>query len=270
MTPEDYASGHEHETPYLYHLAGGGKDLLYFGAEHTNNPAHPALSRLAAEFSAFKPDLALIEGIPQINTLSAEQIAEYTAGFSIEALVKKIGEKGVVAKLATELGCELYSPEPSDAAAVGFLLGQGFSRDEIFIQQVADQIPQFARQDLDQDFQNYMQPYFKRMQENFEWSGYNFSVAHFELLHATLLKRSFDLHDIHFYVELSDPIPWPDRHMPYGRINMLAAAWNGYRDRYIVQNIAEQFKTHDRIFVVYGASHAVMQEPALRNLFDSF
>jgi len=41
-----------------------------------------------------------------------------------------------------------------------------------------------------------------------------------------------------------------------------------FRDRKIVGDIAEAFKTHKRVFVVYGSSHAVMQEPALKMLFE--
>ncbi len=41
-----------------------------------------------------------------------------------------------------------------------------------------------------------------------------------------------------------------------------------FRDRNIVIEIAKTLETHNRIFVVYGASHAVMEEPALRKLFE--
>jgi hypothetical protein len=51
-------------------------------------------------------------------------------------------------------------------------------------------------------------------------------------------------------------------------LNRIGSASSLFRDRKIVSDILEAFKTHDRIFVIYGASHAVMQEPALKKAFD--
>ena len=51
-----------------------------------------------------------------------------------------------------------------------------------------------------------------------------------------------------------------------GRTNEVSAAWNGERDTYIVQQIAEAHARGKKPLVVYGGSHAIAVEPALKAL----
>jgi len=55
---------------------------------------------------------------------------------------------------------------------------------------------------------------------------------------------------------------------PAGLTNRLYTASNRFRDRSHVQLIGEAVSAGERVFVVAGSAHAVMQEPALRARFD--
>jgi|GEM_PF-3553594 len=65
--------------------------------------------------------------------------------------------------------------------------------------------------------------------------------------------------------ELHDPLDIQKRH---NRINAVSAAWNGERDKYLVEQIGKIMATGKKPYVIYGASHATHCEPALRKLAD--
>ncbi len=67
--------------------------------------------------------------------------------------------------------------------------------------------------------------------------------------------------------EAADPVPWEGK--PYGPTNRVAAAWGVFRDRYILDTIQDVLGEYKKVFIVYGASHAVILEPALRKLMSS-
>lgn len=70
-------------------------------------------------------------------------------------------------------------------------------------------------------------------------------------------------------LDFVDPIPWEHNKNNQTVINQIARATSQYRDRFMVSEIAKALQTHKKIFVVFGASHAVMQEPALKELLAS-
>ena len=67
-----------------------------------------------------------------------------------------------------------------------------------------------------------------------------------------------DLLDKDFYISISDPTE------DYSNINRILRESSLVRDKYIVKQIQKYWKEGKDIFIVYGASHAVMQEAAIR------
>lgn len=65
--------------------------------------------------------------------------------------------------------------------------------------------------------------------------------------------------------KLSDPLDYGNRQT---NVNKVAARWNGERDRFLVQSIAEAMKRGKKPYVIFGASHATHCEPALQVLAE--
>jgi hypothetical protein len=80
------------------------------------------------------------------------------------------------------------------------------------------------------------------------------------LFHCLKLKHSTN--DKNFFEEVSNPI------LTTSSINLVLREMSLVRDRYIVKQINKYWQEGKNIFIVYGASHAVMQEPAIRYMLE--
>ncbi len=265
MTYSEYARM-KHPRPYEYRLTAGDQEIVFFGPGHSNDPGNPAFQHIREQLDAQRPDLVLVEGMESINTLPLEELKKLAARLSDEEVIKKSGESYFTAKLAIERGIKVFSPEPSDASAIEYLERHGLSREAIFAQQMASLVTQYARAQTKPDFETYIAPYLKRMSVQFGWQNFEFSLDHFRAIHQDIFGAPFDLENTQLYREACDPVPWEGK--AYSQTNRVAAAWGEFRDRYIVDEILDFLDRYKKIFIVYGASHAVIQEPALRRLME--
>lgn len=268
MTPAEYARLSEF-GPHAYELRQGDKALTYYAPGHIYELT-AQIEELKQKFLEAHPDMVLVEGMPFINDLGSTQLKARFGAVSERELLHKDGEPAYTAKLAVENNVSVLSPEPPEGENIQHLLDLGFSREEVFAEHVANAIRQFYAQQSIDNLEEYMQPYLDMFAREFGWSDFSFTMEHFRNISGTVWQRERDLSDSEFFREVSDPIPWEDKRVPYGRTNQVAAAWNDYRDAYMVNYIQKQLKTYNRLFVVFGTTHAVRQEPALRKMFDEF
>jgi hypothetical protein len=92
MTWTEYSrlqqSGRHPEWPYVLRLNTQRGALLYFGADHTPNPADAQITQIEMEWQQFRPDIAFTEGgLPPIAKIRDEA-------------VRNAGEPGLVRFLA--------------------------------------------------------------------------------------------------------------------------------------------------------------------------
>lgn len=99
-------------APYVMELSSGNGALVFYGAHHANDPAHPQLADIERRWSAFKPTVALHEG--------------RSRGFFISPLFDRLegkGEPKMVHELARRDRVPMYTLEPAYAAEVAQLIG---------------------------------------------------------------------------------------------------------------------------------------------------
>lgn len=266
MPSAEYAQLQEF-GPHAYELHQGDKTLVYYAPGHTYEPT-VLIEGLKQKFLEVGPDLVLVEGMPFINNLGPVQLESRFGAVSDVNLLHKNGEPAYTVKLAVENGVQVLSPEPPEGENIEHLLRLGFSREEVFAEHAANAIREFHLQQSVSSLDEYMQPYLNMFAEEFGWKDFAFTMEHFRIVARSVWSGQHGLSDDEFYKEVSDPIPWEDKQVPYGRTNQIAAAWNDYRDAYMVDFIQEQLKKRNKLFVVFGTTHAVRQEPALRKVFD--
>lgn len=107
-------------TPYILeiHTPDAGA-LLYYGASHATDPAHPQIADITARWDAFQPTVALYEG--RRRGFFYGSLIEPFAGLPEPALVHKLARRDDV---------PLYSLEPDYADEVAELLGE-FSAEQV-------------------------------------------------------------------------------------------------------------------------------------------
>ncbi len=265
MTFEEYAKS-RHEAPYVFEIENGNKKITYFGARHSQNPADPMFARIEQKFSSSNPEIVFVEGVDQLKT-QKPHIIKMLVGWSRETSIKEMGESGFVLKLAIESGVEIESPEPEFKDELAHLLRQGFSREDIFAYYLYRQIEQYHRMVEKPALDAYLDPHLRGFRLTADWEDFECSLNNLEAIGKKIWgeRGGFETNN----VSRTDPTPWNEKKDTWTAVNQIAQQSSYFRDEYIVQRIADVMKQKNRLFVVFGASHAYMQESALRKLFEN-
>jgi hypothetical protein len=259
---------------YTYHLKNkSGQEIYYFGSRHSNDPEDLMFVKIKKAFDAICPDIVLVEGCESINVNKVRVIEMGKRETDVTSLIRRGGESHYTLKLAIDAGVDFESPEPDMKDEIAYLEEKSFERDAVFAFYVFRQLHQYTREKPQQDsteaqksISQYLESLFRELQSVTQWEGFEYSIEHAQRVGRTFWKHELDLMDPKVPIQYVDPVPWPDSADSYTKINEVAAASSVFRDRYIVGRVSEHLKKNKRIFVVYGSAHAVVEEPALREI----
>ncbi len=261
MTAEEY-SRIEHETPYTFELKVGDKELYYFGTPHSRDFNDPIFKEIKSAFDKVNPDIIFVEGMNVRGDKA--RFDEMIKSATLEDVIDRAGESGFTLKLGVEKGIDWRSPEPTDEDLYNDLVAKGFSKDEIFAWDVFHVLPQYHRQMKRGGFKNYVSRFIDGFRQATNWEGFDYSYERAIKLGEQIFDEVIDVENDQRALDRIDPIPWEGKKGKQTVLNRISEVSGIFRDRKIVSDIIEAFKKHKKVFVVYGASHAVMQEPAFR------
>lgn len=230
------------------------------------DPKNHLFGEIEAAFKEANPDIVFVEGVNVRG--DRDKFNERVKAATREEVIEHMGESGFTLKLGVDKGVEWRSPEPTDEDLYEDLLAKGFSRDQIFAWDVFHILPQYNRLMKKEGFRNYVQGFIDRFKQTTNWEGFDYSYERAIQLGEQILGRPIDVENELEATDFIDPIPWEEKKDKQTILNRIGEQSSLFRDRKIVSDIADALKTHKRVFVVYGASHAVMQEPALRKLLE--
>ena len=266
MTFEEYA-GKKHDPVYVFNIEFGTKKVMYFGAEHSLNPESPMFSRIEEEFKKADPQIVFVEGM-YFSQGGKERAIEKYKNTNRESVIKNHGESVYVFKLATDAGIEVDSPESTYKDEIDSLIEKGFSKEEIFCFYGYRQINGLHRLTDKSKFTEELTRYISIFQRDSQWKDFDYSVEHLEKIGKSVWgKTRGDIMTNDGY--RTTPVPPPDKKL-FTIINRINQEVTHFRDCNVVRRIVEALKTHDRLFIIFGSTHAVMQEPALRYLAESY
>lgn len=264
MSAQQYAELGGHARPYIYEVADDAVTIHYVGFGHSNDPENAQFKTVEHDYANFNPDLVVVEGINNLENRQAE-MENLLSGNSKEDIIRQSGETGLAAKLAFDRGIDYVSPEPSFDEEIAFLLQRGFSQEDIIAAYIARQITGFQRKESRGTFEAEMEAQLRELESALKLDHVDLQQALKRIEEIT--GKPLNLEDKELYRHLSDPIPWPDKD-DFGVTNQIAQASSLYRDNYMMQRLKEYKDKYKRIFIVFGASHAVMQEPAIRKMME--
>lgn len=270
MTWEEYAT-REHPTPYIFTLQQGDKKLVYIGADHSNDPSNPMFGQIEAEFDAAHPDVVFVEGVENLEEIKADSerlsaILEMLKGATEKEMIEKYGESGFGLKLAADAGIDFYSPEPGLENEIALLLKQGFAREHIFAYYTYRQLYQYDRQNVSVSLESYLESgILKDIQKVTQWKDFDYSVDALKKIGTAIWGENGDVYKNIFTHERASPLP--NDKVFVTEVTKIAQRVSKFRDEYMINEMGEVLKKYDRPFVIFGASHAYMQRPALESLF---
>lgn len=251
----------EDERKYTYCVEAAGKSIHVFGTAHLHEPDDPLFDEIRYALHEARPDVVLVEGKEYLNE-HKDRIRAHLKQVHVTDLFEE-GESVVALKHAVELGADFESPEPDLREEVTRMLNDGYAPRDIFTYYAYRSVAQYIREHSDpriEECRAHLSPEFEKLR-----SGTGWDEQVLDELEATLL-RELDISDQTRYETQSDPVPWEG--VPQTPVNEVARTSCRIRDEHILKRVAELMETYDNVFIVYGSTHAVRLEPAIRQLIE--
>lgn len=238
MPIEEYCKiEHTHAIPYIYRIEKGKKLFLYLGSKHSFDPTHPQFTTFKEEFEKANPQLVLTEGT-----------SKWKADFPTKEDAAKRGEMSFLSFLAKGAGIPVESFDTTLKEEIS-MLSKKFSREEILAHHVLRSV--WYGENV----------YLAELKEFQELGWEEATMENIKRLQRELCKVEFDPKNTEFYMKVASPTE------KLSVINEVSRELNILRDTHMIQKIFEKLDQYDRIVAVVGASHTVMQEPAIRAEF---
>ena len=243
MSWDDYIC-QPRNAPYVLELDSGRGRLIYYGAFHKVDPAHPQFEDIEQKWEKFQPTLAYCEG----NIWPLEE--------SRAMAIRKHGEQGLLTYLAARDGIPIACIDPPLVDQAKFLrtyFAPHFIKIYYVLRQAAvNRMLKKDRHDL---------RYVSRLLRSFSRiNSYNIfpaNMVEFENMVCTLFPDLDGWQDI----------PFSYFHNPNtgGFLFSIHRKLNEYRDQIMIRKVIAALKKGYRVFVVVGRSHVVIQEAILRS-----
>lgn len=247
LSYEEYAQK-KHGSPYMFTLSTSTQHLYYFGANHSCEPTDKQYPLLETYWNDFlkategKNCVVLIEGSKRRLCATKE-----------EAITQSGGEGGFMTYVAHKEHIPVICPEPDYKTLQQELLNY-FEEDAIIYRKFAQSVQQFHRyrkNDASLEFETFYQ------------GRYNLpSLDAMKGVHKKLFNDELNLDDELFFYNITNPVTTDTI------INKVCRKASNLRDQYMVACIDQLIKEGKNIFVVYGYTHAVMQERAIKGIWN--
>jgi hypothetical protein len=246
----------KHEIPYLYTIKSNNQKLYYFGERHSRDPQDSQWIQ-AKEFwlefiknTANQKRVVFIEG-------SKPSLRE-----TEEKSIRECGGPGFITFLASQHNVDIYCPEPSKSYETSELLKQ-FQQEEVAYYYFARSMSGWGRMtEPKPKFEDYITRNLKRNKSEVGWTDFDFSIENMKNIHKNIFEKEFDKNDSDFFKSIVSPIKSETI------INKIAKSCSNLRNEYILKEIEKCWNMGNSIYIHYGAGHAVMQEPAIRDLVN--
>lgn len=270
IPPEKY-DGSSHPKPYNFRIEGKGKVLQYFGSGYPTDLADPMFAMIDTVLEELRPQIILIGNAKPVPADALEEHNQQVLQQDLASLVKRGADIAYLKRRAIELGITWVPLEPTDDEEIAYFESQGFSKADIFVFEVIKNLINYQQRGNFADFEKYKTGLLQAIANRTGWKDFDFSEANLVAQIKRIYGRYFTLEDL-----INDPqlktLGFPNN-TPYfmdkpSAVNEIRNLSWSYRDKHAVEIIAREVENHDRILVLYGSSHAVVQEPALRALLN--
>lgn len=235
-------------------LANGRKRLVFMGTSHNRDVDHPQFKLLAKVFTEMNPQIAFNEG---------GELAKSKTYGSIEEGILDNGETGELKYLCDSIGIDMKNGDLETREEFKELL-KTIPQDQVYLYMAIERFlngyhdGHFGSKTLEQAFQ---ENFIRYLDENgFPLTQEERSVDHLKVLYKKYLNEDLNLEHIlpvHDYYLLDDGL--------FGDIGRRTKV---VRDEALLKKIDLALDQYDRVFVVFGASHRLAVEPALKQIIE--
>lgn len=247
MTFDEYRAL-SHAAPYVLEVRHGNGELIYFGARHSYDPADPQHRWIEELWGAFRPTIAFNEGgDPPTLAMVADAISHH-------------GEAGLVRILAARDGVPVHSLEPGLDLLVDDALAAGFSPRQVKLYHALLAWISYRQSAGSESPEEFLGRVLRSLSQIKPLQGPPRDVRELDSAFAELFPGPPGWREA--------PREWFDPAAKGTFLNALARRVSERRDVHMVGLLKHAVNRGERVFAVVGASHVVMQEPALSSAQD--
>jgi hypothetical protein len=239
-------------SPTITVLSNNNKRLAFFGASHTRTVDHPQFKALQKEFLAQNPQIAFNEG--------GQVSKKYN---SVDSAILNNGETGLLKYLCDRQNIAMLDGDMSAKEEFAGLLKQ-FPEDQVYLYMAVERFLNPFKQGYNKNL-SFEEAFQKEHVAYLENNGFNLSAEekttdYLRKLYAKYFKQPLDLNhlvEVHDYYLTNMGI--------FGKIGRTS---KDIRDQVLLSKIDKALDEYDRVFIVFGGSHWVAVQPALRYIIN--
>ncbi|MBU6462684.1 MAG: hypothetical protein KGL35_15640 [Bradyrhizobium sp.] len=258
-------------APFIETYRKSGKELIYVAVVHhsslkyPNAMTDPTFKTIAQIFAQTPPDAVIVEGVDPPDLSSFLQFARSCAAANYNLLGKLCNEPAFAADLAIGKSAVVYAGEPSGPSVLAYFEKQGYVAQDILAFYIMRMIPvQNNHAPLTPaTFAAFEQKATKDAQRKLGISV-PFSPDDFSAWYAKNMPVPTNC----LAITTNDTGPGSRGQKPT-LLNMLARIDLVMRDESVVTTIQQAIEKHNRVLVVYGASHFVFEWNQLEQIMGT-
>jgi hypothetical protein len=264
-TWRDFHNMKQWRPPYVLEYRGCGRRLFQVAAVHGNDSNSPTFQIIRSVLARYSNDFIVVEGFPDaFGTSPARMIAyaQQVAGTPGDA------EPYLAIRLAVKAGIGFSGGEPTDAQVVREVAAFGLTPADVLGCYILRLIEQWEREE------RISGPADPRLGKLVEQTASSFAASAGVSFQTVSSVATLDgwkswyrkLNGVSFKEGYRHDDAYPSG--PHTRPSRgMSDAIDDVRDRHIVSVIFRTLKAHQDVLVIYGASHSVVEGPALTAAF---
>jgi hypothetical protein len=233
-------------------LSHGKKRLIFFGSSHVRDISHPQFKQIVNAFNKLNPQIAFNEG---------GQVPENRKYATIDSAILADGETGVLKYLCDSASIKMMNGDMENREEFAALQKE-FPTDQIYLYLAVERFLDGYRRGhypgiaLEQAWKDKFISYL--VESDFKLSLEAQSLDSLKSLYKKYLGKEFSLDSlehVYEYYLVND-----------GPLGDVSRGTKVVRDRALLEKIDKALDQYDRVFVVFGGSHRIAVEPALKQI----
>ena len=248
-------------APFVSQFNLASKRLHYLAACHGGDLESPTLKTVRREFDLFRPDVVILEGMPNTGEVSPSWYLDHCRSQAEQDFAAG-GEASYATVLAGERGIAFVSGEPSGRDLYDGLNAQGFSLHDHLGFNASVVIKHHLHSGIvdDAGVAALVENQARSTQHDIGIDDAAFTFDDFRAWYRDRMGSAFSLE--HLAATDVSPSDAPDANI----LQKIMSAADNVRDPHILKTIAQQLETHAKVLVVYGSAHLGKQQPVLQKM----
>ena len=228
-----------------------GGQLLYFGAAHSSDPAHPQFAAIQTDWARFRPTVVFYEGPARAE------------GATVEETIREYGESGLVRFLAKRHGARIERLEPTPGSEAAYV-AQRFPAHPVKLLYILREVSRLRERRGLTEFQ--LRGAVEQMLQQItpivpEFAGVIATTAELDKAYRQYWKEPINWWEA--------PVRWFDPGVTSAETggiftNEINRTSSEFRDRHMYEALLREVEKGERVLAVVGRDHVAAQAPALR------